>query len=132
MAALQTKPYGTVPALTGVVEYRYAYADEAIGVDAMKGGYPKVAIRYFTIEQSILQSYADEGGSASLMRQAQTGWVADAALDRELQSLYQQVMPQLISSYRAAGNAAAADRATVTARNYYRAFANILRKSSST
>jgi O-antigen ligase len=118
MTQLQTAPYGLIPAIGEVVEFRYAFADAVMGADALGAGRPKDAIVYLTRSQIILQTYADEGGSSNEMRQALTGGKPDPEIDRQLQDLYNQVMTALIGIYQTQADLTSA----ASARSVYQAY----------
>ncbi|HEX5323067.1 MAG TPA: O-antigen ligase family protein, partial [Capsulimonadaceae bacterium] len=95
MAALQQAPYGRILAITEVTEYRYAYADSAVGNQNLIQGNLQAAQANFQSAQRVLEAYAREGGSRNIMRLAENGHKSDSDLDQGLQQLYQQVMAQL-------------------------------------
>jgi tetratricopeptide (TPR) repeat protein len=97
MASLQAGPYGTVLAITEVVEYRYAYADYALALDAYEKHDSAGAERLATKAQSILEEYVDEGGSSNAMRIAQTGGRPDTQLDVNLSALYDKDTDLLVT-----------------------------------
>ena len=81
LANLETGPVGTVRAIGEIVEWKFAYADAALGL------YARAA--------RLLEAYAEEGGSTNGQRQAMQNGQSNPAQDRELRTLYTRVMDGL-------------------------------------
>ena len=98
VAALQIAPYGTVPAIGDLTEYRYAYADEALEADALNRGDAAAAIIFGTRAKIVFDQYLVEGGSSNPARISMSG-PPNGQMDAQLQSLYGQCMTLLASAY---------------------------------
>ena len=108
MAALQIEPYGTVPALGDLTEYRYAYADEALEADALSRGDAAAAISFGIRGKTVLEQYLAEGGSSNAARISLSG-APSPQRDAEMQNLYDQILSLLVSAYARAGQSSRAD-----------------------
>ncbi len=108
IAALQIAPYGTVPALGDLVEYRYAFADEALESNALSRGDAANAILYGQRGKAVFDQYLAEGGSSNPARVSMAGPPSEA-VNTQLQNLYSQIMSILASSYSRNGQSGQAD-----------------------
>ena len=108
MAALQIEPYGTVPALGDLTEYRYAYADEALEADALSRGDAAAAISFGIRGKTVLEQYLAEGGSSNAARISLSG-APSPQRDAEMQNLYDQILSLLVSAYAREGQLSRAD-----------------------
>jgi hypothetical protein len=92
VTALETSPVGTVRALDDLVEYKFGLADAALA-DILAGHGDKAdAVTYYARAAKVLETYADEGGTGSGMRQTQMGGHTNPGLDASLGQRYLQVM----------------------------------------
>lgn len=92
IARLEQSPVGTVRAIGGVTETKFAIADAALGDAAAH--HPSEARDYYARAARLLEAYADEGGSANPQRQAMQGGHPNPAQDAQLRTLYAHVMAQ--------------------------------------
>jgi len=95
MAQMETSPVGTVRAIGGITEPRFAIADAALG-DAAQNN-PAEAQAFYARAAAVLEAYARESGSTNPQRQAMQGGHADPAQDAQMRALYAHVMDRLIS-----------------------------------
>ncbi len=112
--------YGNVRPITEIVEYRYALADGALGIDAAKTNNPS-AMDYLTRAETILETYCDEGGSTNAMRAAEVG-EGGPQLDQKLQAVYGSVMTAIVRINQHEGKTAEAAAAQAKALSYYPRF----------
>ncbi len=90
LSALETGPVGTARALGESVEPGFAYADAALGDAAQQT--PASAAAYYSRAASLLETYAGQGGSVNIEREALAGGSPDPQTDMTLAKLYAQVM----------------------------------------
>ena len=90
LSALETGPVGTARALGESVEPGFAYADAALGDAARQT--PAQAAAYDSRAAALLETYADQGGSVNIEREAIAGGTPDPQTDMALAKLYTQVM----------------------------------------
>lgn len=95
MAHLETSPVGTVRAIGGITEPRFAIADAALG-DASPDS-PAEAQAFYARAAALLEAYARESGSTNPQRQAMQGGRTDPAEDAQMRALYAHVSDRLIS-----------------------------------
>jgi tetratricopeptide (TPR) repeat protein len=130
MADLEISPFGTVPAIGDVIEYRYVFADVVLGEDAYRIRDYASAANYLSRASAVLRTYADEGGSTNPERQAETGKDSGAQLDQQLQSLFDKIEPELIASREALGQTAQVSSEKAALALYDQKFAHIVADSS--
>jgi len=95
MAQLETSPVGTVRAIGGITEPKFAIADAALG-DAVQND-PTQAQAFYARAARVLAAYADEDGSVNPQRQAMQGYQTDPAQDAQMRDLYAHVTDRLIA-----------------------------------
>lgn len=91
MADLEQSPVGTVRALGESVETRFAYADAALGDDAVKSD-PARALTYYARAADVIERFVDAGGSMNVQQQALSDFKPDPKMDAAMRSLYLHVM----------------------------------------
>ena len=89
MAHLETSPVGTVRAIGGITEPKFAIADAALG-DAATAD-PAQARAFYNRAAALLEAYAQEDGSTNPQRQAMQGGQTDPAQDAQMRDLYAHV-----------------------------------------
>lgn len=95
MARLEAGPVGTVRAIGGMTEPKFAIADAALG-DAAQNN-PAQAQLFYRRAAATLEAYANESGSTNPQRQAMQGGRPDPAQDAQMRALYAHVSGRLIA-----------------------------------
>lgn len=88
---LEMTPVGTVRALGEMTETKFARADVVMGEQAAKANKSE-AIRYYTRAATVLEKFAEEGGSLNEQRLAMEGGRPNPSLDVDMRGLYERVM----------------------------------------
>lgn len=95
IARLETSPVGTVRAIGGITEPRFAVADAALGDDPRAA--PAQAQAFYARAARGLEAFAREDGSTNPQRQAMQGSQTDPAQDAQMRALYAHVMDRLLA-----------------------------------
>lgn len=88
---LELTPVGTVRALGEMTETKFARADVVMGEQAAKTNIGE-AVTYYARAATVLEKFADEGGSLNEQRLAMEGGHPNPNLDADMRGLYQRVM----------------------------------------
>jgi len=95
IARLETSPVGTVRAIGGITEPRFAVADAALGDDPQAT--PAEAQAFYARAARGLEAFASEDGSTNPQRQAMQGSQTDPAQDAQMRALHAHVMDRLLA-----------------------------------
>ena len=95
LSELELSPVGTVRALGEMTETKFARADVVMGEEAARAD-PAKAIAYYARAASVLEKYADEGGSLNEQRLASDLGHANQNLDADMGGLYKQALDDWI------------------------------------
>lgn len=95
VACLEASPVGTVRAIGGVAEPKFAVADAALGDDPQAA--PAQAQAFYARAARGLEAFAREDGSTNMQRQAMQGGRPDPAQDAQMRDLYAHVMDRLLA-----------------------------------
>ncbi len=95
VARLEAGPVGTVRAIGGITEPRFAVADAALA-DAAQNN-PAQAQAFGARAARVLEAYAQEDGSTNPQRRAMQGGRTDPAQDAQMRDLYAHVSDKLIA-----------------------------------
>ncbi len=95
LSELELTPVGTVRALGEMTETKFARADVVMGEEAAKTD-PAKAIAYYVRAATVLEKYADEGGSLNEQRIASDQGHANPNLDADMGGLYKRVLDDWI------------------------------------
>ncbi len=95
IARLETSPVGTVRAIGGITEPKFAIADAALGDAAQNDAVQARA--FYGRALRVLEAYANEGGSVNPQRQAMQGDRTDPTQDAQMRDLYAHVSERIIA-----------------------------------
>ena len=94
---LEDSPVGTVRAIGGTVPQQFAIADSGVADAAFAANDSGQARVYYARAAKVLETYADQGGTANIQRQVMMGDRPDPTLDDQMGRLYDHVISQLIA-----------------------------------
>ena len=112
LARQEVSSVGQIRALGDITEARYGIADSMLADEAASRGNAPDALAYYRRAQTLLEKYADEGGSSDPQHMALSGGHPDPEADRQFADLYAHVTsaaePLLPAEARPAYHAAGA------------------------
>ncbi|MBV9852745.1 MAG: O-antigen ligase family protein [Armatimonadetes bacterium] len=126
ITALEDGPVGRVRAIGNITEYKFPVADACVADAAFAARDLDQARLYYARASRLLESYADEGGTANPQRQVLIGDRPSPALDAQMRDLYARVMGRRI----ALAPPAEKSPLIVTARSYAKKYADVINKAS--
>ncbi len=96
LSDLEQTPVGTVRALGESTETKFAVADRVMGDEAAKTD-PAQAIAYYARAATLLEKFADEGGSLNEQQRAMSGGKPNPNLDADRRGVYDHVLTAWIA-----------------------------------